>query len=245
MEFVFVDALRTGDIRVRAPFRDHLGRGLRLFGFRIGVSLLSLATLAGAGAAIAFGALGGSVLSWVPAQAFAFVALMIPVFALVVFVSGLLLGFTTVFVVPIMLLEDRGVLSAWRRFWPTLRANLGEYAAYAVLGFLLTILVGLATGIIVSIAAVVVLIPFAILGGIVFVAAGGAFSTPALAVLGVLVAVYLVLVLVVTALVAVPFQTFLRYYALFVLGDTNDEFDAIADVRASVREGGPTPPTAG
>jgi hypothetical protein len=169
------------------------------------------------------------VLSWDPAQALAFVALMLPVFALVVFVSGLLLGFTTVFVVPIMLLEDRGVLSAWARFWPTLRANLGEYAVYAVLGFLLTIVVGLATGIIVSVAAVVVLIPFAILGGLVFVGAGGAFSTPVLA----------------TALVAVPFQTFLRYYALFVLGDTNEAFDAIPDVRTRVRERGDTPPTAG
>jgi hypothetical protein len=245
MEFVFVEALGADTVRVRRPFRDHLRRGLRLFGFRLGVGLLSLAVLAGFGALVAFGVLGGSPLSWNAAEALAFVAFLLPVFFFVVFLNGLVLGFTTVFVVPVMLLEDRGVLSAWGRFWPTLRANLGEYAVYAVLGFLLTLLVGLVSGTIVAVAAVLALIPFGVVGGIVFLAAGGAFTTPVVAVLAVLGLLFLVVALAIAALVAVPFQTFLRYYALFVLGDTNDEFDAIPDVRARVREGDETPPTAG
>jgi len=43
-------------------------------------------------------------------------------------------------------------------------------------------------------------------------------------------------VLVLTLFVSVPVQTYLRYYALFVLGDTNDAFDVIADRRRAVRE---------
>jgi len=245
MEFVFVAALRSEAVRVRRQFRQHLGAGLRLFAFRLGVSLLSLAVLGAVGAAVAFGIVGGSPLSWGAAQALAFVAFLVPVLAVVVFVNGLVLGFTTVFVVPVMLLEDRGVLSAWRRFWPTLRGNPTEYAVYAVLGFLLSMGVGLAIGTVVGIGAVAVLIPVAILGGVVFVAAGGALTTPVLAVLGILGALYLVAVLSLAALVAVPFQTFLRYYALLVLGDTNEALDPIPEVRARIRERGPTPPTAG
>jgi len=245
MEFVFVEALRSETVRIRRPFRRYLGAGLRLFGFRLGVSLLSLAALGAVGAAVAFGVVGGSPLSWSAAQAFAFAAVMLPVLAVVVFVNGLVLGFTTVFVVPVMLVEDRGVLSAWRRFWPTLRGNLDEYAVYAVLGFLLSLGVGLATGTIVGIGAVAVLIPFAIVGGIVFVATGGALTTPVLAVLGVLALCYLAAVLTLAALVAVPFQTFLRYYALLVLGGTNESLDPIPEVRARIRERDPTPPTAG
>jgi len=43
-------------------------------------------------------------------------------------------------------------------------------------------------------------------------------------------------VLAVAALVQVPVQAYLRYYALLVLGDVEPEFDLVPDQRAAVRE---------
>lgn len=37
------------------------------------------------------------------------------------------------------------------------------------------------------------------------------------------------------AMIPAPVQTYLRSYALFVLGDTNDTFDAILERRRAVR----------
>jgi hypothetical protein len=154
------------------------------------------------------------------------------VFALVSLVDG----FTTAFVVPVMLLEDRTVLGGWRRFWPTLRGRLDEYAWYVLMGFLLTLAVGIISTTIVGFGAMALAIPFVLVGGVVFVAGGATFSVPVLAVLGVLALVYVVLFLALVALVHVPLQTFMRSYTLFVLGDTNESFDAIPGLRATVRD---------
>ncbi|MFC7138232.1 hypothetical protein ACFQRB_20685 [Halobaculum litoreum] len=52
--------------------------------------------------------------------------LLLPVLAVLAAVTGLIEGFTTVFVVPIMVLEERTVLGAWGRLWPTITANPGS-----------------------------------------------------------------------------------------------------------------------
>jgi len=38
--------------------------------------------------------------------------------------------------------------------------------------------------------------------------------------------------------VQAPIQTYVRYHALLVLGDANEQFDLIPDVRRSIREPG-------
>lgn len=45
----------------------------------------------------------------------ALLLLLIPVVILVATAAGLVNGFTTVFIVPVMVLEDCGVLAGWRR----------------------------------------------------------------------------------------------------------------------------------
>ena len=144
-------------------------------------------------------------------------------FSIVAVVNGLVLWFTRMFVVPVMLLEERGVLSAWRRFWPTLTGEPAEYAVYAVVGFLLGIVVGIPATIVTVLAVAALAIPFAVVG------------TP-LALLFVL--AFVAVAFVAVLLVKVPVQVFLRYYALFVLGDTNPAFDAVPDARAAVRTDG-------
>lgn len=237
MEFVFVDSLRREEVRLRAFFKRHWRKGGRLFVFRLGVQLLSVALIAaillGAGAALG----GWPPTAWSDGTVLAVILLALPVLFLFALVVGNLLGFTTVFVVPVMLREDRGVISAWRRFWPTLVGQWKQYLVYAIMGFLLSIAVGIAVGFAGLIVAVALAIPFLVVG-IPLVVVLGLGSGVGSAIALVLVLLYVVLLLVAGLLIQAPFQTFLRYYALFVLGDTNDDFDVIPDARRAVRADG-------
>jgi hypothetical protein len=230
MEFVFVESLREEQVRVRAYWSRYWGQGLRLFGFRLVLALLSLGVVVGIFAA----ALGPYFLGFGGAP-LAFILLAIPVFVLLSVVSGLLGGFTTMFIVPVMLLEDRGLLSAWRRFWPTLRTQWKQYAAYAVVGWVLQLAAGIAASVAVGFAAVVAGIPLGIVGLV-----GIGLLGVAEIVGGIVVAIAAVLfglvVLALVLLVGVPVQAYLRYHALFVLGDTDAAFDVIPERRRAVRE---------
>jgi hypothetical protein len=237
MEFVFVESLRKETVAIRRYWGDHWRRGMRLFGFRVALGVLTLGT---------FGVLGVAVLAPVLAGtagvSLALLAVAIPVAILVAIASGIAGGFTTVFVVPIMLAEDRGVLSAWRRFWPTMTGQWKQYAAYAVLGWVLQLVAGIAAGIATLLAAILIAIPIGILG----LVGWGLLSVVEVAgwaVIAVAVVLFVLAMIVLSLLVSVPVQTFLRYYALFVLGDTNDAFDIIAERRAAVR--GTQPPSNG
>lgn len=239
MEFAFVAALRDEEVRLRRSVGRYWRRGLRLFGFRMAVWLVTVtaiaAALLGTGAALG----GWPPTAWSDGTILAVVLVAIPAFVLTALVVGTLLGFTTVFVVPVMLAEDRGVLSAWRRFWGTLTDEPLEFLAYLVLSLLLSIGVSMAVGFLLVLLLIALAVPFLIVGapiGFALALAGGGTAVGALIL--VLALLYGLLVFVGALLIQVPFGTFLRYYALFVLGDAEPEFDVIPDARAAVRTDG-------
>jgi hypothetical protein len=230
MEFVFVDSLRREDVTIRRYWREHWRRGLRLFGFRL---MLGIATLAVVGLLLAVVlapvVLGGNILG------LGLLLLVVPLLIVLSVVVGLVNGFTTMFVVPVMLVEGRAVVSAWRRFWSTLTGEWKQYAVYAVIGFVLQLAGGIVAGLATLVGALVVAIPL----GIVGLLGAGLLTVVPIAgwvVIGIAVVAFGLAVVVLTLFVSVPVQTYLRYYALFVLGDTNDAFDVIADRRRAVRE---------
>jgi len=245
MEFVFVGSLGDEEVRLRRNVKRHWRKGLRLFGFRFGVWLLTFG-LSGLGLLGVGTAMGGwPPTLWSDGAIFAVALLAVPLFLLVALVVGTFLGFTTMFVVPVMLREDRGVVGGWRRFWPTLRRGWTEFLAYLVVSFLLSIAVGIAVSFLTVLLAIAIAVPFLVVGvplGLVLGLSGAGGL-----VVVVLVFAYALLAFVGALLVQVPFQTFLRYYALFVLGDVNDDFDLVPDARAAVRtdggadEGGASP----
>ena len=225
MEFVFVDIARSEDVRIRGFFGDSTGKGLSLFGFRIGIGVLLLSIL------VLFGLLtfltGGLFLL--------FVVVLSPVLILAAIGLWLLLRFTADFVVPVMIAEDVGVIEGWRTFWPALKTDWKQYGVYAVVRFLLGIAVGVAAGIGFVAIAIALLVPFGIVGlggylllGTVAPAAAVPFSV------GVVVLFVLALLIAVVTLVLVPLETYLRYYALFVLGAVTPEFDLVADIRQAI-----------
>jgi len=229
MEFVLVDSLRSESVAVREAMRTHLRGGLALFVFRIVLGLVVVAVVGGLAAVLVVPALGNDT------QVLVGALVLVPVALVVGLIAALVHGLTTNFVVPTMIHDDRGLVSAWRRFWPVLWNNLAQFALYVVVRFALTLGVGIVAGIATGIAAVVVGVPFLFLGGAAFLGTGGTISVASAIVYGLLLALYVVLLLAVTAVLQVPLKTFTRYYELLVLGDIESDLDLVERRRDAIR----------
>lgn len=59
----------------------------------------------------------------------------IPMVFLIGVLYALVSGLTTVFVVPLMIQADSGVLAAWRRLWGSIKTAWKQYLAYVVIAF--------------------------------------------------------------------------------------------------------------
>ena len=245
MEFVLLDALRTNDVRLRRYFRTRFGKGVRLFGFRLGVGLL-LVLVIGAlvvggimltdnGAGPGLGAILGALV------------VAVPLFVVLTAIGAVTLGLTTEFVAPVMIVEDLGVFAGWRRFWPILTAHWKQYGLYLVLRLILSIAVGIAAAIATAIAVVALLISFGIVGAIAAVALGGfealVSSIVGIAIVAVLGVVFVVSAIAVVLVVRILVVTYFRCYALSVLGDIEPAFDLLGRLRDGNRDsdGDPTP----
>lgn len=235
MEFVFVESLRTEKVTVRRDWRRHWKKGLRLFGFRLVLGLFVLGTVLVLAAPFLLPFLGvGSLgIGLLPVA----LLVLLPIFLLVVLVTGVVHAFTTVFVVPIMLLEADGVLTGWRRLWPSLRSHWRQYLAYALVGFFLSILGGIAVGIATALFVLLMLLPFGLLFAIGFGLFAFVFEPLGILVFALVGLLAVVAVVAFVALAQVPIKTYLRYYALFVLGDVEPAFDVVETQRAAVRDG--------
>jgi hypothetical protein len=231
MEFVFVESLRSGEVTIRRHWRRRWKQGLRLFGFRILLGLPVLAMGLGFLAIVLGPLVTGASSPVVPIAGF---LLAIPLFFAVAVFVGLVYQFTSVFVVPIMIKEECGVLAGWKRLWGSIKANWKQYLVYALVSFGLSLVTGLLVAVVLGIAALLLLLPLSLLGLLVLSAT--ALSSPVMIGTFVfLVLVFALAMLVLTAVVQVPIQSYLRYYALLVLGDVEERFDLIPDRRARVR----------
>ncbi|WP_458206241.1 DUF7544 domain-containing protein [Haladaptatus sp. NG-SE-30] len=236
MEFAFVESLRTREVHVRRYMSDHLGQGFRLFGFRFVLFLPILLSIVGLVLAFVPAAIGD-----VPSVTIGLLVFIVPAIILLGIFVALIDGLTRNFVVPVMILRGGGVLAGWRAFWPTLRDQWKQYGVYVLLRFVLTIAAGLVVSLVGGVVAIVLLLPFVVLGGLLFVGFGGPAalmaspSLVAVASFGILALAYGLLFLFALAVVRVPVQAYLGYYALLVLGDSNREFDLIPDLREEIR----------
>lgn len=224
MQFALVDAVVSREVHVRRYVRNRAGKGLRLFGFQLGIGLVVIALAVAMFAPALLG--GGSV-------GLALLVIAIPILFVVALFVWLVFLLTIDFIVPVMVERDLGVLPAWRAFWGTLRANLGQVAVYVVVRWVLGIAAAIAVGIAAALIAVVVGIVAIPLAIAVWALAGTGELLVILAiVLGIpLLLVYIALV----AIVQVPVQSYLRYYALLVLSDLNPDFDLLGEFGDSVK----------
>jgi len=231
MEFVLIESLRTGEVSLRRHWRRRWRQGLRLFGFRIVIGLPMLALFAGWLALLIVPFLTGRDPT-IPATAF---LVGLPVVVLIGVLYALVSGFTTVFVVPLMIQADSGVLAAWRRLWGSIKTAWKQYLAYVVIAFLLTVAAGIVASIVVGVIALVLLIPVLIVAAVMH-AIVPLSSTAGIVVLVALALLFGLSMLVIGTLAQVPVVTYLRYYALLVLGDIEESFNVLSDRQPSRRE---------
>jgi len=231
MEFVLIESLRTGEVSLRRHWRRRWRQGLRLFGFRVAIGLPMIALFAGWLALLVVPALTER------DPAFSATAFLVgvPVVFLVGVAYALVSGFTTAFVVPLMIQADSGVLAAWRRLWRSIETARKQYLAYVAVAFLLTVATGVVASVAVALVALVLLVPVLVAAAVVH-ATVSVTSPIGLAVLVALAALFGVSLLVVGTLSQVPVVTYLRYYALLVLGDVEESFDVLADRRPSAAD---------
>lgn len=232
MEFVLVESIRRETVSLREYWGRRWPQGVRLFGFRLLLGLVGLGSLAVAAALVVAPLVfdGGGGLA-VPILT---VLAVVPFLGALGLLTGLIDGFTTVFVVPIMIREERTLLGAWGRLWSTITAEPWQYLAYVAVSVVLSVVLGVLASVAVGVGAVALLIPFGLL------AAVGVLVATAVEPLGIGIVVFAALLfglalIAVAALVQVPLVVYLRYYALLVLGDIEESLDLIADRRAAVR----------
>lgn len=225
MEFVFVRQLTELEIRIRGYFGQSARSGLQLFLFWVAIALI----LFGLAMTLFF---------------FTIITLGIFLIFLILLSPLLLLGavgiwvvfrFTSDFVVPIMIAEEVNILTAWDHLLDELRVEWKQYGLYAVLRFILDIAAGIATAMAGFVIALALGIPTLLVGAIVFLLLEQLSTLLAIiAAVLIVIAFVLLLVALITVGVAVPIQSYLRYYSLLVLAAISPEYDLLSDVRAGV-----------
>jgi hypothetical protein len=233
MEFVFIQSLIEREVHVRRYFSANTGNGLRLLGFRLVVNLLSVLVALVVIGLFFLGLSGGSTSDIGAGAALAALPAIIITVFLGAIVIGLVTGLTNNFVVPLMLQGDHGVIRGWRRLGGSIRAHPKQYIVYVVVSVLLGIGVGIVTTMLGLLIFGVLAIPFALVGFAILSLPG--HGTAGFVVVGILAAIYLLLVLVISLLIQVPLLAFLRYYAMLVLGDIDASLDPIPGVRSAIR----------
>lgn len=235
-EFVFVESLSTDEIHLRTYYKRYARSGLRLFGFRLALALIPLVVV-GIVIFLLF-MLGASLTS--PELGIGMVVvgglILFPLVILGLILLGLIQGFTTEFVVPIMMTEDRTVLGAWRRLWPTIKRQAKEFVVYLLISIGLHIVTGIFATIVIFIFSFVLALPAGLLAIflVLIVFQGGSMGTFAVVVLALIGMLYLIGVFALSAFVNVPIKVFHRQFALLVLGDTNADFDVLEQRRTAL-----------
>ena len=225
MAFVFLDGLATDEVRVRAPFRRHFHPGVRLFGFRLALTLPVAIPLVGGALAVLTGAVD------VDGLGAGTVAGVVIGLSLVTFLLGVVRSLTNQLVVPVMFAEDRGVVDSWRRLWALLRDQPWQTLVYLIVHLLIGVGVSVVRtfllfvgAIPVTIAAVLVGLTVANVGGSL---AGGALLGSGLVAGGV---TWLVLLFVLVVLpVNVVAKTYTRAYELRALAGFDPSLSVLAD----------------
>jgi len=233
MTFVFAESLIEREVHLRQYLRGNVGNGLRLFVFRLLLGLVSLTLVLGFLYTAFVTVFGGTLDNVTPAALLGILPVAIVFILVISVVQGLLTGFTNVFVVPIMLTSSRGLLGSWKRLLGSMRHNGKQYLAYLAFSFVLAIGVGIIASILGVVAFLLLAIPFVLLGAVCWFGLGG--GPVALALLAVILVFFVLSLLLASNLIQVPLQSFLRYYAMLVLGDIDEPLDPLAEVRSDIR----------
>lgn len=215
-QFVFVDCLSSDTIILTRTLTIRIGKGVRLMIFYL--FLLGIVSLA---------AIVLSLLFFVPVLTggdASMVDLLIALITVLVLVILLLIPvwvlaiLTADFVVPVMILDDTGIIAGWRSTLTLFQGNERTIAMYTGLKIVLII----ASGVVLGAMAIIISIPLGLLGDLASAEDGIVPLQSTDAIISLLMGTG---AMVLTSLVLlVPVITFFRYYSLVVLGNLNPAY---------------------
>ena len=178
--FLMLDAVLRGRAEIRAGWSRWSEKGGGYFLWQLG---LSLVLLAAAAIVIGLPVLYAWHAGWFAGSDQNFGKLLLGGLVLfVLFIALALFGalavvFTRDFVIPLVALENVTITDGWRRLLPMLRREKGAFFVYLLMKIVLGLGSAIVFGIVDVMALLVLLIPLAILGVIVFIAAQAASLT--------------------------------------------------------------------
>lgn len=194
-EFIYYKSLLDREVNITGNFKYNKKNGFKLFSFRL-LWTLSLLTIVGIGIALVV---------FQPLTAIPLILLTIPLMLIGVLVST----FVNTFVILSMLESGNGFIDSAKSVYKDLRSQLGEFLVY----FLLKAVLGMAVGLVVFLGAltifVVLAIPFAIIGVLVYMVSE-------LLVIPVIVIGLLAWLCIIMIALTAPTSTFMYYYSIEV-----------------------------
>ncbi|MCQ1539242.1 hypothetical protein FTO68_09650 [Methanocalculus taiwanensis] len=229
IQFVFVDCIRTGDVKIRHYFWPRAEKGGRVFLFEIGVALLFLLLLAAL--IIPLIIIAGGIAGPAGGISLAFSLLVfLPIILVTAVIIGIIQLITIDFVVPIMIENDCGVIDGWREFYGIISTQWMQGIIYLVVRFLAALGGGFVLIILTLLALAILAIPFAVIGFVLY----AVIQIANIHLLLLLAIPYLIIAIPVVLLISVPFITFFRTYSLAVLGRLSPEHMLLFDEEVTI-----------
>lgn len=219
--FTLLEAILNGQISIRDGWERWQRQGTRFFIFRL---LLGLAFLCVAGmvALIVIAMVGITSFTHNPGAmgAGAILGIVLGFLVLAIFAIPFVLVylFAKDFAVPVMTLEGTTFGEAWQKVWAMIKNEPGSTAAYVGMKIVLSIAAGIIFGIIIFIAALVLILPIGGIGVVSVLAgrAAGLTWTPLTITLIVAAAMVLIgLLLFVISVISAPVSVFFPAYGLY------------------------------
>lgn len=221
MRFILFDSVLRKECHIRQGWVARQGPGLNYFFWQLGLMFVTLGStviLLGIPLAIAFSA------GWLTHSRDHVLPLVlegiVTVALLIVFIVALAVVhvLTKDFVVPQMALEGIGPIEGWRRLWPMLQTETGDYGIYIVMKIVLAIGAAIAVGIVSVILGLLFAVP--VIGVAIAAVIGGKTAgwtwnaltiTAAVVAACILFAIFMSLI----SLVSVPVIVFFPAYSIY------------------------------
>jgi hypothetical protein len=222
-QFVFVDCLSSSRILLTRTLRIRMGKGVHLVGFYL--FLLAIIILAAIG--VSFLMIFPHLSLPAPNPIHLLVAIVETlILLLIILIPVWIVAILTAdFVVPVMIVDDTGIIQGWRRVLSLFQGNWGNATTYTGLKILLSVISGVILGIIIFL----ISIPLDLAGAILRVENGNAASPSLLALIPVILGAGTMILI--SLLLLVPVITFFRYYSLIVLRDLNLTYNLLSDFK--------------
>ena len=167
MRFVLFESVMAKECHIRQGWSRRKGPGFRYFVWQLLLTLLALSSFS---ALVGIPVAGAWIFGWFTHPREHLVPLILGGVALSLLLIALGAALTVIhvmtkdFVVPQMALENIDAWEGWRRLWKSINTERGSYAAYMVMKTALSIVAGIAFGIITIVVVLTLLAPIGGLG---------------------------------------------------------------------------------